>query len=36
MYLRQVGVLSIFARGFNVLATRGGCTDSIVNGKILS
>ena len=27
------GVVSIFARGFNVLATGGGCTDFIVYGK---
>ena len=33
MYLRQVGVVSVFARGFNVLATSGGCTDFIVHGK---
>ena len=25
MYSRQVGVVSVFARGFNVLATGGGC-----------
>ena len=30
------GVVSVFARGFNVLATGGGCTDFIVYGKILS
>ena len=36
MYLRHVGVLSVFARGFNVLATGGGCTDFIVHEKILS
>ena len=28
--------MSGFARGFNVLATGGGCTDFIVHGKILS
>ena len=33
MYLRQVGVASVFAGGFNVLATGGGCTDFIVYGK---
>ena len=33
MSLRQVGVISVFARGFNVLATGGGCTDFIVHGK---
>ena len=33
MYLRQVGVVSVFARCFNVLATGGGCTDFIVHGK---
>ena len=27
------GVVSVFARGFNVLATGGGCTDFIVYGK---
>ena len=27
------GVISVFARGFNVLATGGGCTDFIVYGK---
>ena len=27
------GVVSVFARGFNVLATDGGCTDFIVHGK---
>ena len=27
------GVVSVFARGFNVLATGGGCTDFIVHGK---
>ena len=36
MYLRQVGVVSVFARGFNVLATGGGCTNFIVHGKVLS
>ena len=36
MYLRQVEVVSVFARGFKVLATGGGCTDFIVHGKILS
>ena len=36
MYLRQVGVVSVFAGGFNVLATGGGCTDLIVHGKVLS
>ena len=30
------GVVSVFARGFNVLATGGGCTDFIVHGKVLS
>ena len=25
MYLRQVGVVNVFARCFNVLATGGGC-----------
>ena len=25
MYMRQVGVVSVFARSFNVLATGGGC-----------
>ena len=29
----QGGVVSVFARGFNVLATGGGCTDFIVYGK---
>ena len=33
MHLRRVGVVSVFARGFNVLATGGGCTDFIVHGK---
>ena len=33
MYLRQVGVVSVFVRGFDVLATGGGCTDFIVHGK---
>ena len=28
--------MSVFARGFNVLATGGGCTDLIVHEKILS
>ena len=28
--------MSVFARGFNVLAIGGGCTDFIVHGKILS
>ena len=27
------GVVSVFARGFNVLATGGDCTDFIVYGK---
>ena len=27
------GVVNVFARGFNVLATGGGCTDFIVYGK---
>ena len=27
------GVVSVFARSFNVLATGGGCTNSIVHGK---
>ena len=27
------GVVSVFVRGFNVLATGGGCTDFIVYGK---
>ena len=27
------GVVSVFAWGFNVLATGGGCTDFIVHGK---
>ena len=27
------GVVSVFARGFNVLATGGGCTDFIVHEK---
>ena len=27
------GVVSVFARGFNALATGGGCTDFIVHGK---
>ena len=27
------GVVRVFARGFNVLATGGGCTDFIVHGK---
>ena len=30
------GVVSVFARGFNVLATGGGCTDFIVYGKYLA
>ena len=30
------GVVSVFARGFNVLATGEGCTDFIVYGKYLS
>ena len=30
------GVVSVFARGFNVLVTGGGCTDFIVHEKILS
>ena len=33
MYLRQVGAVSVFARGFNVLTTGGGSTDFIVHGK---
>ena len=27
------GVVSVFARGFNALATGGGCTDFIVHGR---
>ena len=27
------GVVSVFARGFNILATGEGCTDFIVHGK---
>ena len=27
------GVVSVFARGFNVLATGGGCTNFVVYGK---
>ena len=30
MYLRQVEAVSVFARGFSILATRGGCADFIV------
>ena len=33
MYLRQVGVVSVFAKDFDVLATGGGCKNFIVHGK---
>ena len=33
MCLRQVGVVSVFAGDFDVLATGGGCTDFTVHRK---